>query len=340
MVAKDIVKYEDSVTHKEVVLGLDDVRRSICPTATEQEALNFLRLCQYMGLNPFVRDAYLIKYGDGPASMVVGKDAYSKRADAHPQFAGMESGVIVMSGDAAPIHRKGTLLLEKERLVGGWAKVARNDRKLDIETSVSFGEFDTGRAMWKKMPAIMIEKCAIVKALRNAFPSTFSGMYDSAEMGIDMTDDFEPDADSAPVVVPAGKPKRSRAKAIEAPEVDGPEMEDAPGFEDGLYDKPVVEAPESSPLVEAAQTMGAVVETADDVTVSNVVIQETTEIIQTLEGEEELVMSDGPPHCAEHNVDFEWRYNPDTEVGKYVHQIIIERNGEKKRTWCVAQDTA
>ena len=32
------------------------------------------------------------------------------------------------------------------------------------------------------MPGVMIRKCAIVTALREAFPSDFQGMYDSAEI--------------------------------------------------------------------------------------------------------------------------------------------------------------
>ena len=187
-----LVKYQDSISGADVELSIAEIKKTICPKATAQEAGNFLRLCQYMGLNPFVNDAYLIKYGDGPASMVVGKDAFTKRADAHPQFAGIESGVVIQRGDAEPVHRKGTLVLAGEVIVGGWAKVSRNDRKLDVETSVSFSEFSTGRSMWHKMPGTMIEKVAIVKSLRTAFPATFSGLYDQAEMGIDMSDDLQP----------------------------------------------------------------------------------------------------------------------------------------------------
>ena len=191
MATTDLVRYQDSFG-ADVELSITDIKRTLCPKATDQEAANFLHLCRYMGLNPFVRDAYLIKYGDKEASMVVGKDAFTKRADSHPQFGGMESGVIVQTGDKEPVNRKGTLLLDGEKLVGGWARVARADRKLDTDTTVSFGEFDTGRSMWQKMPATMIEKVAIVKALRTAFPATFSGLYDQAEMGIDLSADMEP----------------------------------------------------------------------------------------------------------------------------------------------------
>ena len=212
-----LVKYQDSISGADVELSISEIKKNICPKATDQEAGNFLRLCQYMGLNPFVNDAYLIKYGDGPASMVVGKDAFTKRADAHPQFAGIESGVVIQRGDAEPVHRKGTLVLAGEVIVGGWAKVSRNDRKLDVETSVSFNEFSTGRSMWNKMPGTMIEKVAIVKSLRTAFPATFSGLYDQAEMGIDMSDDLQPMQQEAELT---GMPVDTAVEAVdEVPEI-------------------------------------------------------------------------------------------------------------------------
>ena len=115
----ELVRYQDSVTGADVALSIADIKRSICPLATDQEAINFLELCKYMGLNPFVRDAYLIKYSkDADASMVVGKDAFTKRAEAHPQFSGMSAGVIVRSGDAEPVERKGSLSLDGESIVG------------------------------------------------------------------------------------------------------------------------------------------------------------------------------------------------------------------------------
>ena len=195
MTTTDLVTYQDSFG-ADVRLSIADIKQTLCPTATDQEAAGFLHLCRSMGLNPFVRDAYLIKYGDKEASMVVGKDAFVKRADGHPQFSGMESGVIVQTGDKEPVNRKGTLVLNGESLVGGWARVARSDRKLDTDTTVAFKEFDTGRSMWAKMPGTMIEKVAIVKALRMAFPTTYSGLYDQAEMGIDMDANLEPVATS------------------------------------------------------------------------------------------------------------------------------------------------
>ena len=92
--------------------------------------------------------------------------------------------------------------MPQETLVGGWCRVYRHDRQVPLETSVNLGDFNTGRANWKSMPGIMIEKCAMVKALRTAFPAVFSGMYDSAEMGIDMSVEQEPRLPQSPSVTP------------------------------------------------------------------------------------------------------------------------------------------
>ena len=59
----------------------------------------FINLCKYAGLNPWLKEAYCIKYGNEPATMVVGKEAFMKRAEKTPGFDGMEAGIIVMSGN-------------------------------------------------------------------------------------------------------------------------------------------------------------------------------------------------------------------------------------------------
>ena len=226
--ANEITRFKDSVTGAEVELSVEEIKRTICPKATDKEAMSFLQLCRHMGLNPWVNDAYLIKYGDDrPATMVVGKDAFTKRADSHPQFAGIESGVIVQSGDKVE-HRKGTLVLPDENIVGGWVKVARNDRKLDLETSVTFQEFKKSSGVWNQMPAIMIEKCAIVKGLRSAFPQTFSGMYDAAEMrDIEMDDQGEIVLGKEAVIIESVESEPQSPSTAEAVEV-VPEEDEVP----------------------------------------------------------------------------------------------------------------
>ena len=101
----------------------------------------FTELCKVRKLNPFLREAYLIKYSNKQAaSIVVGKDAIMKRAILNPKYNGMKSGIIVLNDEGEIIERKGTFKLDSEQLVGGWAEVFRKDWENSIYCSVSLSE--------------------------------------------------------------------------------------------------------------------------------------------------------------------------------------------------------
>jgi phage recombination protein Bet len=155
--------------------------------ATEQEIMMFIALCKFQNLNPFLKEAYLIKFGNNPATMVVGKDVFTKRASQIKTCAGWNAGITVQKRNGEIERRNGTLILQDELLVGGWCKVYRHDWQTPLEHEVSMTEYDKKQSSWKTMPATMIRKVAIVAALRDSFPSDFQGMYDAAEMPIDFT---------------------------------------------------------------------------------------------------------------------------------------------------------
>jgi len=165
-------------------LSVSTIKKYINDKATDEEAYVFLQLCKARGLNPFLKEAYLIKYDHvSPATMVVGKDAFMKRAELHSQYNGFEAGIITDKKE----WKVGTFLGEGEKLLGGWAKVYRKDPEHSVVITVSMGEYNTGKSSWKKMPATMIRKVALVQALREAFPSELSGMYDQSEMGVEVS---------------------------------------------------------------------------------------------------------------------------------------------------------
>ncbi len=162
---------------------------------TMQEFKLFTELCKVRKLNPFLREAYLIKYSSNqPASIVVGKDAILKRAVLNKNYDGMKSGVIVTDTNGTIIERKGTFKLPNETLVGGWAEVYRKDWKYPIYCSVSLEEVMQKKvdgkpnSNWTKQPATMVEKVAKVRALREAFVEDLSGMYEAEEMNVDLPD--------------------------------------------------------------------------------------------------------------------------------------------------------
>ena len=155
----------------------------------------FTELCKVRKLNPFLREAYLIKCSNNqPASIVVGKDAILKRAVLNDKYDGMKSGVVVLTESGEVIERKGTFKLDTETLVGGWAEVFRKDWNNSIYCSVSLAEAIQKKgngepnSNWSKQPATMIEKVAKVRALREAFVEDLGGMYEAEEMNVELPD--------------------------------------------------------------------------------------------------------------------------------------------------------
>lgn len=144
---------------------------------TSQEAFNFIQLCRYQELNPFLNEAYLIKFGNQPAQMVTSKEAILKRAARQKDYQGMTSGLVVVDKDGNVNHKKGQILYPNETLLGAWAEVYREDFKEPVYSEVAFEEYDTGKSTWSKMPANMINKVAQAKALREAYPEQMGSMY-------------------------------------------------------------------------------------------------------------------------------------------------------------------
>ena len=150
---------------------------------SEQEVVMFTNLCKFQELNPFLNEAYLVKFGSQPASIIVSKEAFMKRAEKHPAYEGFKAGIIVeRKGELVEIE--GAVKLKDDVLIGGWCTVFRKDRKHEITSKISLEEFSKGQATWKQMPLTMIRKSAIVNGLREAFPETLGAMYteDDAEI--------------------------------------------------------------------------------------------------------------------------------------------------------------
>lgn len=164
----------------------DIIKRYICDKATDQEVFFFIQLCKAQNLNPFLREAYLIKYGAAPATMVVGKETFTKRADRLPQYNGFKAGIILVSNQQIS-YREGAFLQKGESLLGGWAEIFRKDRDNSVRIEVTLSEYE-GRKQdgelnqqWKTKPATMIRKVALVQGLREAFPDEFASMYSEEE---------------------------------------------------------------------------------------------------------------------------------------------------------------
>lgn len=184
-----LIKYKGA-TGADVELSVRHTRQYFCREASEAEAYLFNAWCAHVGLDPWKREAYLVKYGSNPAQMLTAKDAFTKRAEANPRYQGQKAGVVVINRQGEMENRLGELVLEGEELVGGWAEVYVKDYLFPVSAVLSFKErcqYKDGKPMakWATSPGLMIRKCALVAALREAFPGDVGGMYIPDEMGFE-----------------------------------------------------------------------------------------------------------------------------------------------------------
>ncbi len=159
---------------------------------TDQEIALFLGLCKAQQLNPFTREAYLIKYGGNqPAAIVVAKDVFLKRAYRSESFKGHKAGIICQVPNQAELVYTQGICPPGAKIVGGWAEVHTERWAFPLRVEVDFNEYlarksdGTTNKMWSEKPATMIRKVALVHALREAFPDSYQGMYSEEEVPTD-----------------------------------------------------------------------------------------------------------------------------------------------------------
>jgi len=184
------IEYVPFLSEQQISLTPRMVIRFMCKAtksgkrATLEQALHFCMLCKARGLNPWEGDAYIVGYdaSDGPEfSLITAHQAFLKRAEVHPEYDGMKSGVIVKRGDDV-IEEEGDFCLASDDLLGGWAKVFFKTRSNPVYKRLRLGTFNKGFGRWKVDPAGMIVKCAEADGLRSAFPNSLGGMYLEDEM--------------------------------------------------------------------------------------------------------------------------------------------------------------
>ena len=180
-----------SVNGEDVKLSLNIVRNFLTrgtAGVTDAEIVQFIWLCRANSLNPFVGDAYMVKYqprdegrAPEPAQMIISKGAFMKRAEASSLYKGYRAGVILLRKGQV-VEEEGSFFMPGDELIGGWAKVFRSDREMPVVARVRLEEYNSRKSTWAAKPATMIRKVAIAQAFREAFPLTANGMYTPEEM--------------------------------------------------------------------------------------------------------------------------------------------------------------
>lgn len=167
---------------------LENIRRMVAYTATDDEFKAFMYLCNTYNLDPIKKEIYFIKYG-GKSTVITSRDGYLKIANLNQHFDGLESDV-VYQGDVLTKRDDGSLHItygqehltfDKSKLTGAFCSVFRKDRAKATTVFVSIKEYYKKDApIWQQYTNAMILKVAEAMALKRAF--AISGLVTKEEI--------------------------------------------------------------------------------------------------------------------------------------------------------------
>jgi len=245
------------VTPKNVI-DILAVRSKSGAQPTTADAVVYITTCKSRGLNPWdKKDVLLQGYDNWKKNKKTGKwdllgtswevitchPAYMKRNNAHPAFAGMESGVVYWDDETGKrMDVEGEILPPGKELAGGWARVHRTDRAVQKYASVNLSAYSEAGNRYVTDPHGMICKVAECKASRHAFPFPSATIEEiSRETGMPVADlnvtlGERDVADAAAEIA-----SRSADAAAVAGEIDGDNRNDEP--EQDVTDQSPGEAP-------------------------------------------------------------------------------------------------
>ena len=212
---------ELTTTQKETRLAMpapefsnDQIRllgETVAKGCDQNELAFFLQVAKLKRLDPFTGQIHVVKRWDSMAgkdkiTIQTGIDGFRVIAARTDELAGIDDPEYDTEEGEHPNVAKVTVY-----------RYGRNDEKITYKATARWSEYaqtkrDGGLGpMWKKLPWLMLGKCAESLALRKAFPDELSGMYTNEEM--EQADNDQPGAS-------AGKPQVQMPRSTDEKKAD------------------------------------------------------------------------------------------------------------------------
>ena len=201
---QSLVLYDDR--NNEMSLKIDEIKKNIAPTATEQEFWLFINTAKALNLNPIKREIYFVKFGDR-ANIVTGYQVYLERA--------LKSKLV----EYWNVEVEKPDPKDRSTWVGIFTG-KRTDWTKEFVWHVPMVEVDKKQSTWNLMPEFLLKKNTLSQGIRMMIPEILSGMpYTIEEVTSGTSESLSdiPDAiKEAVVVVPSPEEQKAKDDAIRA----------------------------------------------------------------------------------------------------------------------------
>ncbi len=153
------------------------IKNTVAKGATDDELKLFLYTAKRTGLDPLTKQIHFVKRGF-QMTVQTGIDGYRAIAERTGQLGGIDDAVYDTDNSDDPlVEHPNKASVTVYRFVNG--------QRVSFTASARWTEYapnDKMGFMWKKMPYLMLGKCAEALALRKAFPNDLTGLYTNEEM--------------------------------------------------------------------------------------------------------------------------------------------------------------
>lgn len=149
---------------------LNEVKNFVGENVPDATFTAFIGLCKYAGLNPFLREAWCVKFGSN-WQIMTGINGYLKFANSHPHYDNYDEPEFEFDERDSKKPTKCTI------------RVWRKDRTRPVTASLTFDEAKGPGPRWSTHKKEMLEKATLAKALRRSF-SELNNTYTEDEITI------------------------------------------------------------------------------------------------------------------------------------------------------------